>query len=748
VETSKRLVALACIAGLLLTMLTFASERQSLAQECPEGSVLSSNGVTCELDLSVPDTVCPAGQELDGAGLQCIPIQTNDADAICPAGQQLDAAGLLCENIPVVEEDSVCPAGQKLDGAGLRCVQDESAPAVAASPCDEGYSLGRDGETCIADGPSCGSGEVVNDQGECVRTFQCSDGMILASDLLTCISDRCPDGELLSVDGRRCVAETQTCPDGSPRPIGGACLVVETVQDSEGNVNVVVRCAEADVFCQARVKKCSEDRAEGATDQGAECADPRGACDEGDAACAESNDRLVTCATRDTAEGEEDAPVSIGGKDDPCADLCPRLHRLDPSGECIEFLDPKHPCVISGTVPRRVVTNRELDGFSFLAGLGQCVTKSEFLRRLGNFEAAAGAEADALTLLRETTSSYLTVEGQLAELDQLLIEAEQQIDEFTAAAADADERRQENARKLLSTQKQLDRERALLREEVRHVFVNGGNDALIEEAVLSATNVTEIAVAQLYGRVLLDDQIANIERVEELEQETQELAVSLEAAAEEVQASLDAAIESADSLAKLQTEAEMLRVEQLERRDQEAELVAELRENKANFAQELGIFEQATLEITAIIEQTEFRVTTFAEFDGLLANPILPKTRISSGFGPRLHPILGYVRNHNGVDISGRTGEEIFASGPGIVQIASNFGGYGKTVVIDHGGGLLTLYAHMSVTLVEAGEEVELGDTIGLVGSTGLSTGPHLHFEVWEDGNRAVDPRPYLSDAE
>jgi murein DD-endopeptidase MepM/ murein hydrolase activator NlpD len=731
-------------------MLTFASERQSVAQECPEGSVLSDNGVTCELDVSADDPICPEGQELDAAGLLCVPIVTTDPNAICPEGQQLDAAGLLCEAIPVIPDDSPCPPGQELNAVGLQCIPIEGADGEAgpSAACDEGYSLGSDGETCIADGPSCGRGEVLDDRGECVQTFQCPDDLILASDLLSCISDRCPDDELLSVDGKRCVAPDSDCPDGSPRPIGGACLVVETIEGADGETEVVVRCAEADSFCQAQVKQCADDRAAGISDLGTECADPRGACDETDDQCTASNDRLVECATRDLTETEDGEPIKIGGRDDPCTDLCPTLHRLDASGECIEYLDPKHPCVISGTVPRRVTTNRELDGYSFLAGLGQCVTRSEFLRRLGNFEAAAGAEADALTLLRETTSAYLTVEGQLAELENLLAEAESQIEEFTQDAAEADQRRRDNARLLVSTQKQLDREQALLREEVRQVFVSGGNDALVEEAILSANNVTEISVVRLYGRVLLDDQIANIERVEQLEKETQELAVSLDRAAAEVEASLAAAIESAESLETLQGEAEALRAEQIERRDVEAELVAELREDKATFAQELGIFEQATLEITAIIEQTEFRVTTFAEFDGLLANPILPRTRISSGFGPRLHPILGYVRNHNGVDISAGFGEDILASGPGIVQIASGFGGYGQTVVIDHGGDLLTLYAHMSVILVEAGDEVELGDTIGLVGSTGLSTGPHLHFEVWEEGNRAVDPRPYLSDAE
>ena len=94
--------------------------------------------------------------------------------------------------------------------------------------------------------------------------------------------------------------------------------------------------------------------------------------------------------------------------------------------------------MISGTVPPGITKNAVLDGYSFLAGLGTCVTRTEFLRRLGNFEAAAGAEADALTLLRETTSSYLTIEDQLAELDQLLIDAELDVRSFTEAAAQAD----------------------------------------------------------------------------------------------------------------------------------------------------------------------------------------------------------------------------------------------------------------------------------------------------------------------
>jgi|GEM_PF-335789 len=737
------------VISLIVAMLSFATEADSVAQECNEGTVPSGDGVTCVLDLGAAESICGPGQELDAAGLQCVEIPTTEPDAFCPAGQQLDAAGLLCEVIDTREDGAICPAGQQLDAAGLLCVASEADAdePEATTACNAGYSLGRDGETCIADGPSCERDEILDDQGECVKSFRCPEGSILTSDLLGCISGNCPDGELLSVDGRRCVAPDTDCPDGSPRPIGGSCLVVETIEGDDGETEVVVRCAAADLFCQAQIKQCANDRADGAQDEGEQCEDPRGSCDPDDQACTESNDRLVACATRDSA-GVSAAPVAIGRNDDPCDDLCPLLHRLDPSGECVEFLDPKHPCVSFGRIPPGVTTNKVLNGYSYLAGTGQCVTRAEFLRRLGNFEAAAGAEADALTLLRETTSSYLTIEGQLAELDQLLINAQIEVDKFTADAARADLEREDNRKLLHFAQKRLSRERELLREEVLYVFVVGGNKALVEEAVLSSSNVTEITVAQTYGRSLLNDQLANVNRVEGLEVQTRDLAIALDRAASEVEASLASAVASADSLQLLQTEAEALRAEQLERRQEEAELVAELRENKAAFARELGVFEQASREIADIISDTEFRVTTFAEFDGLLANPIFPRTVISSDFGPRLHPILGYVRNHNGVDISASFGTEIVASGPGVVQIASSFGGYGETVVIDHGGDLLTLYAHMSVILVDPGQEIELGETLGLVGSTGLSTGPHLHFEVWEDGDRAVDPRPYLSDAE
>lgn len=124
--------------------------------------------------------------------------------------------------------------------------------------------------------------------------------------------------------------------------------------------------------------------------------------------------------------------------------------------------------------------------------------------------------------------------------------------------------------------------------------------------------------------------------------------------------------------------------------------------------------------------------------------PAPGNTIITSPFGMRFHPILHYYRSHNGIDIGTPTGAPIVASNPGKVITASYVGSYGNVVMIDHGGGIVTNYAHGSKILVEVGQMVERGEIIMEAGSTGLSTGPHLHFEIKINGT-FVNPLPYVT---
>jgi murein DD-endopeptidase MepM/ murein hydrolase activator NlpD len=115
---------------------------------------------------------------------------------------------------------------------------------------------------------------------------------------------------------------------------------------------------------------------------------------------------------------------------------------------------------------------------------------------------------------------------------------------------------------------------------------------------------------------------------------------------------------------------------------------------------------------------------------------------VTSGFGYRVHPIYGYRRLHAGIDIGAPVGQGIVAALGGTVITAGPAGTYGNLVVVDHGDGLTTAYAHQSRVLVSTGQRVAKGQRIGLVGTTGASTGPHLHFETRVNGD-PVDPMRY-----
>ncbi len=122
----------------------------------------------------------------------------------------------------------------------------------------------------------------------------------------------------------------------------------------------------------------------------------------------------------------------------------------------------------------------------------------------------------------------------------------------------------------------------------------------------------------------------------------------------------------------------------------------------------------------------------------------LPGYSPGSAYGWRIHPIYGYEKFHNGEDVGAPSGTPILAADSGTVMMATYNGGYGNYVMIDHGGGQGTGYAHMTSFAVSAGQTVTQGQVIGYVGSTGLSTGPHLHYETYVNG-AAVDPKQYYN---
>ena len=126
--------------------------------------------------------------------------------------------------------------------------------------------------------------------------------------------------------------------------------------------------------------------------------------------------------------------------------------------------------------------------------------------------------------------------------------------------------------------------------------------------------------------------------------------------------------------------------------------------------------------------------------------PPLGESRVTSTFGVRRHPVTGEVKAHDGIDLAAPVGTPVRAAATGTVTFAGRRGGYGLVVMIDHGDGTQTRYAHQSRLDVHVGDRVAAGQPIGAVGATGLATGPHLHFEIRRDGI-PVDPAAVLGRA-
>lgn len=145
-------------------------------------------------------------------------------------------------------------------------------------------------------------------------------------------------------------------------------------------------------------------------------------------------------------------------------------------------------------------------------------------------------------------------------------------------------------------------------------------------------------------------------------------------------------------------------------------------------------------EVVRLAEEKEILISSIPAI-----SPISDKdlTRFASGFGYRIHPIYRTKKMHTGIDLTAPTGTEVYATGDGkIIKAGYTPGGYGKKVLIDHGFGYKTLYAHLDDVIVKSGQKIKRGELIGTVGSTGRSTAPHLHYEVRKN-NKPENPVNY-----
>jgi murein DD-endopeptidase MepM/ murein hydrolase activator NlpD len=289
---------------------------------------------------------------------------------------------------------------------------------------------------------------------------------------------------------------------------------------------------------------------------------------------------------------------------------------------------------------------------------------------------------------------------------------------------------------LLETTRSIETTQQTLALQAVEMYMNAAMP--VGTMVLGFESVSDLAVGWTYadGATGMSEDLLNTFEFLRAEEDRQRSSIAeSQAEAETILLELD--IERAVLVGELQ------RVEGL-RAEAEAEL-AGVQTLLRQIRTDIAAAEQHKQGLEADLARIEAEIAAAQRSDGEAPGALRMPVHgwISSYYGWRVHPIFGTRRMHTGIDLAAIGGTPIFAAEAGRVIISGERGGYGNTVVIDHGGGLATLYAHQSRITVSVGENVAAGERIGLVGCTGFCTGDHLHFEVHVNGKH-VDPLGYL----
>lgn len=361
--------------------------------------------------------------------------------------------------------------------------------------------------------------------------------------------------------------------------------------------------------------------------------------------------------------------------------------------------------------------------------------REETLDRIKNIKSSISSVKEQLAELEKSKSglqSYIhKLDAQAASLADEMKKVEEQIVQKQADIA-------EQELELEAAKERQERQYEDMKIRIQYMYENGSVSYL--ETILTSRSISEllgrmeyIAEISQYDRNMLDEFIATKELIaackEQLEQEREDLQ-ALSDGLEEQKEAVELLISTkTKEIASYQSQIDAANID------------------AADYQKQLLEQEKALEQVEAAIAAAAAANARAEDGDGGASGflwPLPSSHRITSGFGNREVPIAGASANHRGIDIGAPTGSAILAAYSGTVTTATYNASAGNYIVISHGGGMSTVYMHCSALYVSVGQQVNKGDTIGAVGSTGYSTGPHLHFGVIKDGTY-VNPMGYVN---
>lgn len=324
---------------------------------------------------------------------------------------------------------------------------------------------------------------------------------------------------------------------------------------------------------------------------------------------------------------------------------------------------------------------------------------------------------------------------QIQKLDDRIQEYQKQLDEVNATYQELQEKVKKSEEKLAIAQAEYDKKMKLLQDRLVTIYKNG--DTTYLDVLLNSKSIIDFVSKYFVVEKIVEYDSKAIKQLAEKKQEVEKINKQLE--------------EDKAKMKLAKVEAEKQTVVLTNTKTVHENYKNSLSESERQITAEIENYKKQQEELENLIRYTIDGSTYELKYSGgVMIWPTLESSYITSPYGSRLHPIQGVIKNHDGIDIGGNTGDPVYAAADGIVIYSTfNTGGYGNMVMIDHGLNaegvkIVTLYAHGNKLLKNVGDTVKQGDIVMEMGSTGNSTGPHVHFEVRENGTH-VDPKNYLS---
>jgi murein DD-endopeptidase MepM/ murein hydrolase activator NlpD len=392
--------------------------------------------------------------------------------------------------------------------------------------------------------------------------------------------------------------------------------------------------------------------------------------------------------------------------------------------------------LLAGAVPALAATPTTVSSSSRQAQISKQVSSLKTqISEVSAEEAALLAQYDLIVAQRKA------LDVKVSALDMQVAAAQGRLDTANDALAKVDGQVAAAEAQLTEANTALSASLRSLNTRAIAAYVDQPEFHLLD-ALLKARTFRDVDAAKGYLDTLIETEADTVDAVKIAKAERQTAREALNDTRKQAADARDVVAQQVDAVKSARQAQDAVRQEVAAQEAKRLALVNQAKSRKAAFQKQVNALQAESNSISSLLRGVQKGQPIAPSGHGILAIPI-PGAPITSTFGMRFDPILETNSMHTGVDFGAAMGTPIHAAADGVVVFAGVRGGYGNCTIIDHGNSLATLYGHQSVIGVSVGQKVKKGQVIGKVGSTGMSTGPHLHFEVRVNGN-PVNPLLYL----